>query len=245
MEHILAYESGKGKTKSDRPLLLVAEDDRQMLGLYRTLFETSGYPCRFASTGRDALMEFMSRKPDIMLLDLGLPDPDGQEIIKKVRSFSTVPILVVSARDEDDQKVEALDAGADDYLCKPFSVDELLARIRVLERRLNRASESSCCSVYENGPLRIDYEARCALMDGKPLHLTPIEYRLLVLFSKNTGRVLTRHYIVREVWGTGFEEDSSSLRVYMTMLRKKLNHRLIETEFGVGYRMRREAEEDL
>ncbi len=229
-------KSSPGITK---PVILVVEDDRQMAGLYRTLFETREYPYILARNGQEALMEFLSGKADIVLLDLGLPDLDGQKIIEKIRSFSSAPILVVSARGEDSQKVAALDAGADDYLSKPFSVDELLARIRVIERRLKTPSFSAADSSFVNGPLKILYDEQIVLLEDEPLHLTPIEYKLLVLFSKNVGKVLTHNYIGREIWGYSLDEDNGSLRVYMTMLRKKLHHQLIETCFGVGYKMNR------
>ncbi len=181
-----------------------------------------------------------------MILDLGLPDTDGIEVIKKIRAWSNMPIIVVSARSEDADKVSALDAGADDYLTKPFSVDELLARLRVALRRVRydrqRLSEES--SVYENGGLRIDYAAGCVYLDGSEIHLTPIEYKLLVLLAKNTGKVLTHNYILREVWGNPTASDMQSLRVYMATLRKKLEKntsepKYIQTHIGIGYRMLR------
>lgn len=229
----------KSSAKQYKPVILVVEDDRQMTGLYKTLFETKEYPYVLARNGKDALMEFLSRKIDIVLLDLGLPDLDGQQVIEKIRSFSGAPILVVSARGEDEQKVKALDAGADDYLSKPFSVDELMARIRVIERRLHSPAVKPADSSFVNGPLKILFDEQAVFLDNQPLHLTPIEYKLLVLFSKNVGKVLTHNYIGREIWGYSLDEDNGSLRVYMTMLRKKLNHQLIETCFGVGYKMNR------
>lgn len=229
----------KTSLSKNKPAILVVEDDRQMAGLYRTLFETQDYPYQIARSGKEALMAFMGGRIDLILLDLGLPDMDGQQIIEKIRSFSGTPILVVSARGEDSEKVAALDAGADDYLSKPFSVDELLARIRVIERRLKAPVNSTTNSSFVNGPLKIIYDEQAVMLENKPLHLTPIEYKLLVLFSKNVGKVLTHNYIGREVWGYSLDEDNGSLRVYMTMLRKKLNHQLIETCFGVGYKMNR------
>ena len=189
-------------------------------------------------------MEALSYKPEVMILDLGLPDTDGIEVINKIRAWSNMPIIVVSARSEDADKVAALDAGADDYLTKPFSVDELLARLRVALRRVRydrqRLSEES--SVYENGGLRIDYAAGCVYLDGNEIHLTPIEYKLLVLLAKNTGKVLTHNYILREIWGNPTKSDVKSLRVFMVTLRKKLEKtpsepRYIQTHIGVGYRM--------
>ena len=181
-----------------------------------------------------------------MILDLGLPDTDGIEVIQKIRAWSNMPIIVVSARSEDTDKVAALDAGADDYLTKPFSVDELLARLRVALRRVrhDRQRLSEEASVYENGGLRIDYAAGCVYLDGSEIHLTPIEFKLLVLLANNTGKVLTHNYILREVWGNPAASDMRSLRVYMATLRKKLEKntsepKYIQTHIGVGYRLLR------
>ena len=199
-----------------------------------------------AGTGQQAVMAAASQNPDIMLLDLGLPDMDGVEIIKKVRGWSNMPIIVISARSEDRDKIDALDAGADDYLTKPFSVDELLARLRVTIRRLSyiQSVKQEDDAVFVNGDLRIDYAAGCAYLSGKELHLTPIEYKLLCLLAKNVGKVLTHTFITREVWGSAWENDVASLRVFMATLRKKLETdpsqpRYIQTHVGVGYRMMR------
>ena len=197
-----------------------------------------------ASGGNAAIMQTTSHRPDIILLDLGLPDMDGVDVIKKVRTWSNVPIIVISARSEDTDKIDALDAGADDYLTKPFSVEELLARLRVTQRRLaimqneNKTDES----VFTNGMLRIDYAAGCAYMNGEELHLTPIEYKLLCLLAHNIGKVLTHTYITQKIWGSSMESDIASLRVFMATLRKKLEANLnspqyIQTHIGVGYRM--------
>lgn len=213
-----------------------------MSSLLRTLFEIESWPLLQARNGSEALSLLLSKKPSIVVLDLGLPDQDGMEVLQRIRSFSNTPVLVLSARCLDSDKIAALDAGADDYVCKPFSVDELMARLRVIARRLNEkdgAPEEE--AVFRNGDLTIDYARQEAAIAGEKIHLTPIEYRLLVLFSRNLGKVLTRTYIVREVWNSTWEPDLGSLRVYMTMLRKKLGHRYIETSFGVGYRM---VEED-
>ena len=226
--------------------ILVVEDDNAVAKLMAATMESQDYQYRIASTGASAIIEALSYKPEVMILDLGLPDTDGIEVIKKIRAWSNMPIIVVSARSEDTDKVAALDAGADDYLTKPFSVDELLARLRVALRRVRhdrqRLSEES--SVYENGGLRIDYAAGCVYLDGSEIHLTPIEYKLLVLLAKNTGKVLTHNYILREVWGTPSASDMRSLRVYMATLRKKLEKntsepKYIQTHIGVGYRMLR------
>ena len=224
--------------------ILVVEDDNAVAKLMMATMESQGYQYRIAKTGAGAIMEALSYKPEVMILDLGLPDTDGIEVINKIRAWSNMPIIVVSARSEDADKVAALDAGADDYLTKPFSVDELLARLRVALRRVRydrqRLSEES--SVYENGGLRIDYAAGCVYLDGNEIHLTPIEYKLLVLLAKNTGKVLTHNYILREIWGNPTKSDVKSLRVFMVTLRKKLEKtpsepRYIQTHIGVGYRM--------
>ena len=177
-----------------------------------------------AVNGEEAIIETFSHNPDIMLLDLGLLDIDGVEVIKKVRSWSNLPIIVISARSEDSDKIEALDAGADDYLTKPFSIEELLARLRVTQRRLsymasNGQTESS---IFENGKLKIDYASGCAYLDGQELHLTPIEYKLLCLLSHNLGKVLTHNYITQNIWGRSWDNYIAFLRVFMATLRKKL-----------------------
>ena len=181
-----------------------------------------------------------------MILDLGLPDMDGVEIIKKVRGWSSLPIIVVSARSEDRDKISALDAGADDYLTKPFSADELLARVRVALRRIryDSARQGAESSVFENGGLKIDYAAGCAYVDGEEVHLTPIEYKLLCLLAHNVGKVLTHNMILKEIWGNVLPSDTPSLRVFMATLRKKIEQvpsqpKYIQTHVGVGYRMLR------
>ena len=228
----------------NKPEILVVEDDNAVANLITATLETQDYRYKRANTGAGAVMEALSSKPDVMLLDLGLPDMDGIEVIRKIRSWSNMPIIVVSARSEDFDKVAALDAGADDYLTKPFSVDELLARLRVALRRVRydslRPGEES--SVYENGGLRIDYAAGCAYLSGEEIHLTPIEYKLLCLLARNTGKVLTHNYILKEVWGGTSASDVPSLRVFMATLRKKLEKdpshpQFIQTHIGIGYRM--------
>ena len=208
----------------NKPQILIVEDDNAVANLIAATLETQDYTYKRAGNGAEAVMQALSCKPDVMLLDLGLPDTDGVEIIKKIRSWSNMPIIVVSARSEDFDKVSALDAGADDYLTKPFSVDELLARLRVALRRVrydsDRLGEES--SSYENGDLRIDYSAGCVFLSDREIHLTPIEYKLLCLLAKNTGKVLTHNYILKEVWGSPTASDVSSLRVYMATLRRKI-----------------------
>ncbi len=235
----------------NKPQILVVEDDTAVGNLIATTLETQNYQYHRAKTGAGAVMDALSYRPDVMLLDLGLPDMDGVDIIKKIRAWSNLPIIVVSARSEDSDKVAALDAGADDYLTKPFSVDELLARLRVALRRVRYDNEKTSeeASIYENGDLKIDYAAGCAYRDGTEIHLTPIEYKLLCLLAKNTGKVLTHNYILNEVWGSPSASDTPSLRVFMATLRKKLeadssHPRYIQTHIGVGYRMIRQKQED-
>ena len=225
-------------------MILVVEDDPSVKSLITTTLQMHEYRYVTASGGNAAIMQTTSHRPDIILLDLGLPDMDGVDVIKKVRTWSNVPIIVISARSEDTDKIDALDAGADDYLTKPFSVEELLARLRVTQRRLaimqneNKTDES----VFTNGALRIDYAAGCAYMNGEELHLTPIEYKLLCLLAHNIGKVLTHTYITQKIWGNSMESDIASLRVFMATLRKKLESnpnspQYIQTHIGVGYRM--------
>ena len=230
---------------NNKPLILVVEDDAAVRNLMSVTLDTQGYRYHLARNGSEALIETSTHQPDVMLLDLGLPDMEGVDIIRKVRGWTSMPIIVISARAEDADKVEALDAGADDYLTKPFSVDELLARLRVALRRLNVEGQSSRESAaYENGGLRIDYAAGCAFMNGCEIHLTPIEYKLLCLLTRNTGKVLTHNYILREIWGSYTPSDVGSLRVFMATLRKKLqanaeSEACIQTHVGIGYRMLR------
>ena len=209
-----------------------------------TTLEIHQYRYLTAETGEMALLAVTSHNPDVILLDLGLPDLDGMEIIRKVRTWSKVPIIVLSARSEDTDKIDALDAGADDYLTKPFSVEELLARLRVTLRRLQDSADGAGASstVFTNGALKIDYAAGCVYLNGQEIHLTPIEYKLLCLLARNIGKVLTHTYIMREVWGSALESDVASLRVFMATLRKKIeadpaNPRYIQTHVGIGYRM--------
>ncbi|MCJ7856600.1 response regulator transcription factor [Lachnospiraceae bacterium NSJ-143] len=230
----------------NKPLVLVVEDDSAIRNLITTTLETHNYKHITASSGETALLEAVSHNPEVVLLDLGLPDTDGVNVIKKIRSWSNMPIIVISARSEESDKIEALDAGADDYLTKPFSVEELLARLRVTFRRLNYSAANTGRenAVFENGDLSIDYAAGCVYMKGEELHLTPIEYKLLCLLAKNAGKVLTHSYITREVWGSSWDNDVASLRVFMATLRKKIEKdtsepQYIQTHVGVGYRMLR------
>lgn len=233
----------------NKPLILVVEDDKAIRKLITTTLETQGYLYHTAETGEASIFEAVSKKPDIIILDLGLPDMDGVDIIRKVRTWSNIPIIVVSARSEDKDKIDALDAGADDYLTKPFSVEELLARLRVSLRRIRYDSDKlmNNSTTFMNGNLKIDYAAGCVWLDEEEVHLTPIEYKLLCLLAKNVGKVLTHNYIMHEIWGN-YSNDVPALRVFMATLRKKIEKnssqpKYIQTHIGVGYRMLRVSEE--
>ena len=226
--------------------ILVVEDDASVRNLIVMTLKMHGYTYQTAANGQSALMIASTSAPDIVFMDLGLPDIDGIEVIRRIRTWSEMPIIVISARSEDTDKIEALDAGADDYLTKPFSVEELLARLRVTQRRLNyiRQLKSDQTSVFINGNLKVDYGAGCVSVDGEEVHLTPIEYKLLCLLTQNVGKVLTYGYVTTEVWGNNWESSMSSLRVYMASLRKKLGsgpdeQPYIQTHVGIGYRMLR------
>ncbi len=226
-------------------LVLVVEDDAPVRNLITTTLKAHDYRYLTAKDGETAILQVTSHNPDVIFLDLGLPDMDGVEVIKKIRSWSNTPIIVISARSEDTDKIDALDAGADDYLTKPFSVEELLARLRVTQRHFAlMRQEGKNESVFENGDLKIDYAAGCAWLSGTELHLTPIEYKLLCLLSRNMGKVLTHTYITQQIWGSSWENDVASLRVFMATLRRKLEggpeaKQYIQTHIGVGYRMLR------
>ena len=218
----------------NKALILVVEDDRPVRNLIVTALKTHDYKYLTAENGNSAILEASSHNPDIVLLDLGLPDMEGVDVIKNIRTWSNMPIIVISARSEDADKIEALDAGADDYITKPFSVEELLAMIQ--------SDENQESSVFINGQLKIDYTAGCTYLNGVELHLTPIEYKLLCLLSRNVGKVLTHTYITQQIWGSSLENDIASLRVFMATLRKKLevsqnDIQYIQTHIGIGYRM--------
>ena len=205
--------------------------------------QINDYEYDLAIDGKNALQLMTSNKYDIVFIDLGLPDIDGIEIIKKFRDFSTTPIIVISARTNDEDKIEALDAGADDFLTKPFNVDELLARVRSTLRRINYAENNSVEDKisFENGDIRIDYPSRSVFIKGEEIHLMPIEYSLLCLLAENVGKVLTHQYILKNIWVNYLASDLSSLRVYMTSLRKKIekltDDKYIQTHVAVGYKM--------
>lgn len=226
----------------DKWKVMVVEDDAPVRHLITASLSAEDYTVIAAQSASEAVQLAASQNPDMILLDLGLPDGDGVEVIKKVRLWTETPIIVISARDEDADKIEALDAGADDYLTKPFSVAELLARLRSTQRRLSHLAAGNADAVFRNGELVIDYAAGCAYLAEQELKLTPIEYRLLCLLAQNVGKVLTHKYITQKIWGVGWENNIASLRVFMATLRKKLESTpdspaYLQTHIGVGYRM--------
>jgi len=228
----------------NNPVVLVVEDDAPVRNLIVTTLKTHDYRFHTAASGAEAVMIAASHNPDVVFLDLGLPDMDGIEVIRQIRSWSNMPIIVISARSDDTDKIEALDSGADDYLTKPFSVEELLARLRVTIRRLALIGSDGGddSSVYTNGKLTIDYASGVAHFDGEELKLTSMEFKLLCLLARNTGKVLTHTFITQNIWGRSWDNDVASLRVFMTTLRKKIepgpdSPKYIQTHVGVGYRM--------
>ena len=226
----------------DKWKVMVVEDDAPVRHLITASLSAEDYTVIVSQTAAQAVQLAATQNPDMILLDLGLPDGDGIEVIKKIRLWTETPIIVISARDEDTDKIEALDAGADDYLTKPFSVAELLARLHSTQRRLTHLAAGNTDAVFRNGDLVIDYAAGCAYLAQQELKLTPIEYRLLCLLAQNVGKVLTHKYITQKIWGVGWENNIASLRVFMATLRKKLESTpdspaYIQTHIGVGYRM--------
>ncbi|HEX4335527.1 MAG TPA: response regulator [Polyangiaceae bacterium] len=227
-------------------LVLVVEDEPQMQRFLRASLTSHGFRLLEASTGASAVVEATTHNPNLVLLDLGLPDVDGIELTRRLREWSRVPIIVISARGREEDKVEALDAGADDYLTKPFGVNELLARIRVAFRHAEQASSDKPTPIIDIGSLHLDLDRREVTVDGREVHLTPIEYKLLVLLAKNAGKVLTHRQILKEVWGPAYAGQSHYVRVRMAELRKKIETdagrpKLFVTEPGVGYRIRADA----
>jgi len=231
---------------SNSPLVLVIEDEPQTRRFLRPVLKNRGFRLVEASTGNMGLQEAAARRPEIILLDLGLPDIDGVEVTRKLREWSFVPIIVLSVRDQEDEKIEALDAGADDYLTKPFGVGELLARMRVALRHADQAGLSADARVLEFDGLTLDLEHRRVTRDGSDVHLTPIEYKLLVLLARNAGKVLTHGHILKEVWGPAYVGQTHYVRVRMAELRRKVERdparpKLLMTEPGIGYRLRVQA----
>jgi len=223
-----------------RPVVLVVEDEPQIRRFLRASLDAEGFAVEEASSGEQGLAMAVNRRAEVVILDLGLPDLDGVEVIRRLRAWSAVPVIVLSARAQEKDKVAALDAGADDYVAKPFGIGELLARLRVALRRAARAGGES--AVFEAGGLRVDLAARRVTRAGEEVHLTPIEYRLLAELVKHAGKVLTQRHLLKEVWGPGYLERPHYLRVHMANLRGKLEadparpKRLL-TETGVGYRL--------
>jgi two-component system, OmpR family, KDP operon response regulator KdpE len=226
------------------PLILLIEDEPQMRRFLRAALESHDFRLVEAPTSREGLAQATSRNPDVILLDLGLPDGDGIDLARRIREWSTTPIVVISARGKEQDKVAALDAGADDYLTKPFGTDELLARLRVAVRHTAHAAAPSD-SVFSVGELRVDLAAREVFASGAEVHLTPTEYKLLTVLIRNAGKVVTQRHLLKEVWGPNAVEHSHYLRVYMGQLRHKIEldptrPRYLQTEAGVGYRLRLE-----
>lgn len=222
--------------------ILIVEDDSQIRNFIAYALKGEGFSYKAVQNGENALSLLVSEKFDLLLLDLGLPDIDGIQIIEKVREWSDMPILVVSARDQDREKVSALDIGADDYLTKPFSSAELMARIRVALRHIRKLNKGKENTVFKVGDLQIDLDKRIVELEGTQIHVTPMEYNLLALFFKNIGKVLTTGYILKEVWGVDYGSDTQALRTLMAALRRKIEKnpakpRYIMTEVGVGYRL--------
>lgn len=222
--------------------VVLIEDDREIRHWLRIVLEAEGYRLFFAETGERGLVETASRQPDVVLLDLGLPDLDGVNVIRRIRQWSGVPIIIISARGQEKDKVDALDAGADDYVSKPFGTGELLARMRVALRHAAGLRDDVSPSVHETGGLRVDLAARLVYIDAKEVHLTPNEYKLLAALVRHAGKVLTHRHLLREVWGPNFIEHTNYLRVHMSQLRRKIEAeparpRYILTESGVGYRL--------
>lgn len=221
-----------------KPVALIIDDEVQIRRLLRVVLEGENYQVHEAKTGQEGLREIANRRPGIILLDLGLPDLDGLEVLKRLREWSQAPVLVLSVRDDEQGKVAALDAGADDYVTKPFSSPELLARLRAAQRKTRPAEE---VSVFKHGDLVVDLTAHLVTRSGDEVKLTATEYALLRLFVRHPGRVLTHRYILREIWGPKSEEHRQYLRVYVTHLRQKIERdpgapTLLKTEPGIGYR---------
>jgi two-component system, OmpR family, KDP operon response regulator KdpE len=224
------------------------EDEPQMSRFLRITLQGHGYQLIESATGQDGLIQAATRNPDVVLLDLGLPDIDGLEVTKQLRQWSQVPLIVISAREQEEDKVRALDAGADDYLTKPFGAGELLARIRVSLRHMAMQHTGSEEPVFVLDNLKVDLAKRQVLLDGREVHLTPIEYRLLAFLIKHAGKVITHTHLLKEVWGTAYAGQTHYLRIYMAQLRHKLEAdparpRFFINEPGVGYRLKTDFNE--
>jgi two-component system KDP operon response regulator KdpE len=227
------------------PAILAVEDDPQILRFLKVGLESNGYSYLAATGGKEGLSQVANRNPDIVILDLGLPDMDGQDFLKDLREWSQVPIIVLTARDREQDKIQALDRGADDYLTKPFSIGELLARIRVALRH-SKGSETPQGAIFENGALKIDPVKRQVFVKEKEVHLTPIEYKILLFLAKHADKVVTQHQLLREIWGPAHTDQGNHLRVHMHQLRHKLEEnptrpKWLVNEPGVGYRFKMES----
>lgn len=227
----------------DKELILLIEDEPQMRRFLRVTLQSHGYRLIEAPTGQEGLMHATTRNPEVVLLDLGLPDMDGIEVTKQLREWSEVPIIVISAREQEEDKIKALDAGADDYLTKPFGAGELLARIRVALRHKTLLHTAQKEPVFIFDGLRVDLAARQVFLNEEEIHLTPIEYRLLTVLIKNAGKVVTHTHLLKEVWGPVYGSQTQYLRVYMAQLRRKLESNPARPKFlinepGVGYRLK-------
>lgn len=232
----------------ERAVVLLIEDEPQMRRFLKITLQGHGYRFLEAQSGQEGLTEVATRNPEIVLLDLGLPDIDGLEVTKRIREWSGVPIIVLSARGQEDDKIRALDAGADDYLTKPFGAGELLARIRVALRHVSLQQTGNDEPIFTLANLKIDFSKRQVFMEGTEVHLTPIEYKLLTALIRHAGKVLTHKQLMKEVWGTGYVDQTHYLRIYMAQLRHKLEvdparPRFFINEPGIGYRLRIESEE--
>ena len=220
-------------------MILIIEDDKAIIRLLELSLKTHGYTPAIAKNGLTGISQFLSEKPDLVLLDLGLPDVDGMEVLSQIRAISATPVIVVSAREKEHEKVEALDNGADDYVTKPFNIGELMARIRVALRKSVAVPLKN--DVFSFRSLEMNVSSHQVTIEGKPVHLTPIEFKILRLLIENQGKVLTHHFIQNRIWGRESEDSYRSLRVFMTNLRRKIEKdptdpEYIITEIGIGYR---------
>jgi two-component system, OmpR family, KDP operon response regulator KdpE len=232
----------------DKGMILLIEDEPQMQRFLRIVLQGQGFHFIEAQTGQEGLVQAATRSPDIILLDLGLPDIDGLEVTRRLREWSDIPIIVLSAREQEQDKIKALDAGADDYLTKPFGAGELLARIRVAIRHKVMLQSTSGEPVFILDNLRIDMSQRQVFLNEQEVHLTPIEYKLLTVLIQNAGKVVTHSQLLKEVWGPSYTKETQYLRVYMTQLRHKLESdparpRFLINEPGIGYRLKIDLEE--
>jgi two-component system KDP operon response regulator KdpE len=227
---------------ADAPRILIVEDEPEIRRFLRVSLEHHGFRLNEVTLVREAIAQAAMQPPDLMILDLGLPDGDGLEVIANVRGWSPLPIIVLSARGQETDKVRALDAGADDYLTKPFGIEELLARVRVALRHSASGATADASAVFQVGELRIDQSSRRVVVREQEVHLTPTEYKLLTLLARHAGKVVTHRQILKEVWGPGSAQETQYLRVFMAALRQKLEEkpaqpRYLLTELGVGYRL--------